>query len=112
MFDQAIHITLFIGYSIFAIGLFQHLVEFVQTIVAFVVIAKEKTNSNERYDIIQSDYKVVPKISIFVPAYNEEVTISENIYNLAAINYPCHEVIVINDGSKDSTLQVLKKNLS
>ncbi|WDC85240.1 glycosyltransferase family 2 protein [Caloramator sp. mosi_1] len=43
-------------------------------------------------------------ISILVPAYNEQETIVENIKSLISLNYPKFEVIVINDGSKDETL--------
>lgn len=57
-----------------------------------------------------SDYKkyitsdnMIP-ISILVPAYNEQETIVENIKSLISLNYPKFEVIVINDGSKDETL--------
>jgi biofilm PGA synthesis N-glycosyltransferase PgaC len=49
----------------------------------------------------------VPPVSIMVPSYNEELTIIENVNNLLNLNYPSYEVIVINDGSKDNTLQVL-----
>ncbi|KQL48329.1 glycosyltransferase [Brevibacillus choshinensis] len=51
----------------------------------------------------------VPPISILVPAYNEELTIIENVRSLLSLNYPRYEVIVINDGSKDDTLQVLTR---
>ncbi len=57
-----------------------------------------------------SDYKkyitsdnMIP-VSILVPAYNEQETIVENIKSLISLNYPKFEVIVINDGSKDETL--------
>jgi len=57
-----------------------------------------------------SDYKkyitsdnMIP-ISILVPAYNEQETIVENIKSLISLKYPKFEVIVINDGSKDETL--------
>jgi len=43
-------------------------------------------------------------ISILVPAYNEQETIVENIKSLISLKYPKFEVIVINDGSKDETL--------
>lgn len=67
------------------------------------------------YDYIKkmhySDYKkyiastnMIP-ISVLVPAYNEETTIVDSIKSLLALNYPSHEVIVINDGSKDNTLK-------
>jgi len=49
----------------------------------------------------------VPPVSLLVPAYNEELTIKENVRSLLALNYPEYEVIVINDGSKDDTFQVL-----
>jgi|YelNatPaOPRAMG01_1025707.scaffolds.fasta_scaffold00958_9 cellulose synthase/poly-beta-1,6-N-acetylglucosamine synthase-like glycosyltransferase len=44
-------------------------------------------------------------ISILVPAHNEESTIVENINSLLALHYPEFEVVVINDGSTDMTLQ-------
>jgi cellulose synthase/poly-beta-1,6-N-acetylglucosamine synthase-like glycosyltransferase len=46
-------------------------------------------------------------ISILVPAYNEEATIAASVRSLLQLNYPDFEVIVINDGSKDKTLQTL-----
>lgn len=49
----------------------------------------------------------VPPVSILVPSYNEELTIIESVRSLLALNYPQHEVIVINDGSKDRTLELL-----
>lgn len=46
-------------------------------------------------------------ISIIVPAYNEEKTIEASVRALIQMNYPQFEVIVVNDGSTDSTMQVL-----
>lgn len=51
--------------------------------------------------------KYAPPVSILVPAYNEELTISDSIRSLLALRYPQHEVVVTNDGSKDRTLAVL-----
>jgi len=47
----------------------------------------------------------VPGVSILAPAYNEEETIVENIRSLMSVHYPNIELIVVNDGSKDNTLQ-------
>lgn len=44
-------------------------------------------------------------VSIIVPAYNEEAGIVQSVRSLLSINYPSFEVIVVNDGSKDGTLQ-------
>jgi cellulose synthase/poly-beta-1,6-N-acetylglucosamine synthase-like glycosyltransferase len=48
-----------------------------------------------------------PTISILAPAFNEESTIEASLRALLALQYPSLEVIVISDGSKDRTVQVL-----
>ena len=48
-----------------------------------------------------------PTISILAPAYNEEATIEVSLRALLALQYPNLEVIVVSDGSKDRTVQVL-----
>lgn len=42
-------------------------------------------------------------ISIIIPAHNEEITIVETIKSLMHLDYRLYEVIVVNDGSTDST---------
>lgn len=54
-----------------------------------------------------SGSELVPPVSLLVPSYNEELTIIENVRCLMTLNYPSYEVIVINDGSADRTLEVL-----
>ncbi len=55
-----------------------------------------------------------PPITIVIPAYNEEETIVTSVRSMLQLRYPEHEVIVVNDGSKDGTLEVLARafNLS
>ena len=48
-----------------------------------------------------------PGISILAPAYNEGASIVENVRSLLSIHYQHLELIVINDGSKDDSLQQL-----
>lgn len=50
---------------------------------------------------------LTPPISLLVPAHNEEKSIRASIRSLLALDYPELEVIVINDGSTDRTLQEL-----
>src|SRR3954470_16449156 len=50
-----------------------------------------------------------PTISILAPAFNEEASIEVSLRALLALHYPNLEVIVISDGSKDRTVQVLKE---
>ncbi|MGB6153028.1 MAG: glycosyltransferase [Pricia sp.] len=48
---------------------------------------------------------LAPSITIIAPAYNEGLTIVENIRSLMSLRYVNYEVMVVNDGSKDDTLQ-------
>ncbi|MBI4375633.1 MAG: glycosyltransferase [Elusimicrobia bacterium] len=51
--------------------------------------------------------RLTPPISVLVPAHNEAVSIVASVRSLLQLNYPEYEVIVINDGSTDRTLQAL-----
>ncbi len=48
-----------------------------------------------------------PTVSILAPAYNEGLNIVENVRSLLSIYYTNLEVIIINDGSKDDSLDKL-----
>jgi cellulose synthase/poly-beta-1,6-N-acetylglucosamine synthase-like glycosyltransferase len=60
-----------------------------------------------------TDYSIMavsektPSVSILAPAYNEGATIIENVRSLLSVHYNNIELIVINDGSKDDSLQKL-----
>jgi len=51
--------------------------------------------------------RTMPGVSVIMPAYNEENVITHTTVSALAQEYPHIEVIVVNDGSKDATLQVL-----
>jgi len=50
--------------------------------------------------------KNYPLISIIVPAFNEEKTIGATIRSLIEADYPNKEIIVVDDGSTDRTLNI------
>lgn len=50
---------------------------------------------------------VCPKISALAPAYNEAANVTESVRSLLTLHYPSLELVVINDGSTDATLEVL-----
>jgi cellulose synthase/poly-beta-1,6-N-acetylglucosamine synthase-like glycosyltransferase len=55
---------------------------------------------------------LAPPVTVLVPAHNEEKSIAIAVRNLLDLDYPELELIVINDGSSDKTLQVLQRNFS
>ncbi|SDS18818.1 hypothetical protein SAMN04487764_1652 [Gillisia sp. Hel1_33_143] len=66
---------------------------------------KRKNNFQAEFALLQSSS--LPTISILAPAYNEEANVVENVRSLLTLNYPSYEIVIINDGSKDETLQRL-----
>ena len=48
-----------------------------------------------------------PKVSIIVPAYNEEINAVKTIDNLLLQDYPNFDIVFIDDGSKDKTYQMI-----
>lgn len=51
-------------------------------------------------------------ISVIVPAFNEGNNIVENVKSLLQLIYPQFQLVVVNDGSKDDTLQKLIENFA
>ena len=51
--------------------------------------------------------RTMPGVSVIMPAYTEENVITHTTVSALAQEYPHIEVVVVNDGSKDATLQVL-----
>ena len=71
-------------------------------------IAKRVANKNDAFKketLFDSPY--LPGVTIVAPAYNEEKTVVDNVKSLLDQDYPHFEVIIVNDGSKDSTLEKL-----
>ena len=52
---------------------------------------------------------LTPGVSVLVPAFNEQAVIVESVRSLLALRYPSHEVVVVNDGSDDETVSVLRE---
>lgn len=97
---------------IFIYMLFVILFYSVILLTAIFQLRKEyQLDDEEPYEeILQVSYS--KPVSILVPAYNEGVGIYSSVRSLLSIEYPEYEVIVINDGSKDDTLEKLIERFS
>jgi cellulose synthase/poly-beta-1,6-N-acetylglucosamine synthase-like glycosyltransferase len=57
--------------------------------------------------LMQSD--ALPPITILVPAYNESATIEASVTAILTLEYRNYEVVVVNDGSRDDTMDQLRQ---
>lgn len=94
---------------ILAIGVAQNIIYLLQVFFAARQLFYEKNQRSSEYNwwLVSSDITV--PISILIPAYNEEITITDTVISALSTKYPSFELVVINDGSKDKTLEVLIK---
>lgn len=77
-------------------------------ILSMKFLRRYKLTKAPRYErLIFDTSPFTPGVSIIAPAYNEEVTIIDNVTSMLSLNYPNYEVVVVNDGSKDRTLELL-----
>lgn len=85
--------------------LFYILVSLYFSIVTLMIYFK---NKNRFFDDSLEDY--TPGLSVIIPAYNEEKTIADTLNAVLASDYPKDklEVIVVDDGSKDRTSEIVK----
>lgn len=69
---------------------------------------KDYLNKNSFTDFrVLASSPYAPSVSILAPAYNEAANIIANVRSLLAIYYSNMEVIILNDGSKDDSLEKL-----
>src|ERR1700735_5264606 len=71
----------------------------------FVLRAQRSTEGSvERDPLFKS--RLMPPISIIAPAHNEELSIVQSTRSMLQLEYPEHEVIIVNDGSTDRAPQL------
>ena len=97
------------GFNAFVLAYFLALN--ISYIVLFFISLREvltflrRTFFSDYQQILRSDMTL--PISMICPAHNEEKTIVDTVRSLQMLNYPEFEIIVVNDGSRDQTLERL-----
>ncbi len=98
---------IFFQYAVFIYGTSLLLAYGLLAILSLTSIRRYmKKNASVDYNII-IESPLAPGISVIAPAFNEGITIIANTRSLLTFNYPKYEVILINDGSTDDTLEKL-----
>jgi len=83
--------------------------------LAFVLVGaiensvRRRESGSQDYATLASSRFTIP-VSVIVAAWEEEAVIERTTRSLLAFNYPEHEVIVVNDGSSDGTLERLRES--
>ena len=76
-------------------------------IMSYISIRRYKWKFTKKEDKMLKESPFVPGISVIAPAYNEEKTIIANVTSMLTLDYPLFEVVIVNDGSIDKTLDLL-----
>ncbi len=100
-----------IVYALIGVTLFFFLLNTIYLLILLIAIISlnRKKRLHFAFDMTQAfKFRLLPPISVILPAYNEEKNITQSVKSLLSISYPEYELIVVNDGSKDRTLDVLK----
>ena len=96
----------------FVYFLIQALYYLVLTLIGLSQSRRRALQSKEEdFSIISSSHFTLP-VSVVIPAHNEERWIEDCLKSILGVDYPEFEIIVVNDGSTDRTLEVLSSMLS
>jgi cellulose synthase/poly-beta-1,6-N-acetylglucosamine synthase-like glycosyltransferase len=102
-------IVAIIGFNYF-IGIYYGMVQvFYSVLLAIALVVILRHIRKIRYAPFRDLEKrsEMPPVSILIPARNEKEVIIRSVEAALAMNYPCVEVVVINDGSTDGMLETL-----
>lgn len=94
-----------LGWFIFLYMAFVILTYSTMLIIAFIQLRKLHNMDITDRDNESIDTMFAKPVSIIVPAYNEEAGIIDSIHSLLSLRYPQTELIIVNDGSTDTTKQ-------
>jgi len=105
--DAAITALLALTTFSFITIVLRNLVSVAQLFTAARVFATRIKPAHHSTELWSRYEDLCPPVSVIAPAFNEQLSIVDNVRALLALEYPEHEVIVVNDGSNDDTLQTL-----
>lgn len=104
-FAETIYWGSSIVFALFLVGIFLSIGRMLMMALLAGIQKKKEKNS---ISVLPWSTAELPKVSIIVPAYNEEVNAIRTVKSLLIQDYPNLEVIFVDDGSKDSTYETVR----
>jgi cellulose synthase/poly-beta-1,6-N-acetylglucosamine synthase-like glycosyltransferase len=74
-------------------------------IFSMIAVRAYARKDNFEQDTTLLSSPLAPGITVLAPAFNEGMTIISNVRSLLTLSYPKYEIIIVNDGSTDNSLQ-------
>jgi poly-beta-1,6-N-acetyl-D-glucosamine synthase len=71
-------------------------------------VFRNHDRESEDFDVLEASRFTIP-VSVIVPVHNEEAVILPVLASLLAMRYPEFEVVVVNDGSTDASLNLIRE---
>ena len=98
----AFHLVV-LGYFVILNGYY-----FITSVLSFRALRRysRSLNAADTADLIR--FGGAPPVSVLVPAYNEAANCLATISSLLDLEYPEYEILFVNDGSKDNTLELIR----
>lgn len=78
---------------------------------ATLYLRKKQGLEKENFDDVFVDAFYTKPVSIIVPVFNEEMGVVDTVRSLFSLRYPQTEIIIVNDGSTDQTLEKTLREL-
>ncbi len=100
-------IVLILLFPVLVIMMAQNLVYIFQLIATVRQRIAEPMRIGTQRDLWMLQSRQSLAVSLIAPAFNEELTVAQSVRSLLSLNYPVFEIIIVNDGSSDATLDIL-----
>ncbi|MEP6615637.1 MAG: glycosyltransferase [Ginsengibacter sp.] len=95
-----------IVFSLFLIGIFFSVG---RILVMGILASIQKKNEKKKLNLVPAVFNDYPGVSVIIPAYNEEVNAVRTIKSILSQTYPGLQVIFVDDGSKDDTVNIVRE---
>lgn len=107
--DAAAQMVMYLAFACLLIVIARNAVSVIQLVAAGWIFATRVKPGKSATELWQRYSDLALPVTVIAPAFNEELSIVQSVKALLALEYPEHEVIVVNDGSSDDTVGALMR---